>query len=241
VAGTTSVATPAAPVISVQVVKTNDADGNGTFTDSATAPAPGTNVAFRAEITNLSAVPVVIDSITDAYPGVQSFAVCEGLEDDVLAASREDGDSVTCEFSVPGYAPAAGASVVNVVTATVHEQDTDNTKSDDDTSSVLTATPPPADPDPDVPPNNPVNPPATGTNPPNNGTTAPDPPIVAGVQETNPSTNTLTPAPSPSAVLPLTGATGTRQAILLALALALLGTCTWVLSRRRHPGVRSGG
>ena len=72
---TSSVSTPPGD-ISVQVVKDNDANGDGAFNDVEEAPAEGADVPFRAVITNTSPVPVIIQSLTDVYPGQPETAVC---------------------------------------------------------------------------------------------------------------------------------------------------------------------
>jgi uncharacterized repeat protein (TIGR01451 family) len=124
-----------APVLSVSVVKTNDANGDALFTDAERASGPGAAVPFRAVVTNTSAVPVVLDSLVDAFAG-SSQGVCDALVGTTLAA----GASVTCDFTLTGYAPAAGQTLVNTVTVVVVEPDVPtNTATDDDTSTVTTA------------------------------------------------------------------------------------------------------
>src|SRR5262249_22044678 len=54
------------PVITVTLVKTNDADGDGTFNKSETAPTPGGPVPYHVVFTNTSAIPVSVQSLTDA-------------------------------------------------------------------------------------------------------------------------------------------------------------------------------
>ena len=126
--------------IDISVVKTNDADGDGTFTDSEVAPSAGASVPFKAVITNNSAVPVVIDTLTDVYPGVSSFGVCGGLLGTTLAA----GASTTCSFTVSGYAPSAGDSLTDTVTVLGHHATIPSlTDTASDTSTVSTPAPAP--------------------------------------------------------------------------------------------------
>jgi hypothetical protein len=123
--------------ITLGVVKTNDADRNSTYTDDELASAPGQDVAFRAVVTNTSTVPVVLDTISDAFGG-NSQAVCADLIDDVLAAGASTGRT----FTLTGYAPAAGAALVNTVTVTGHQQDfPTNTAQAQDTSQVRSPEP----------------------------------------------------------------------------------------------------
>src|SRR5439155_1428386 len=115
------------------------------YTDTGTGPgvvvnppAPGTAVVFRAVITNTSSVAVVLDSLTDEWPGHAAFSLgadCPSL----LGTTLDAGHSVTCLFTVAGYAPPAGSSRVDTVIAGVHEATNPaNTASAQDTSTVST-------------------------------------------------------------------------------------------------------
>jgi hypothetical protein len=123
---------PAAP-ITVSVVKTNDANGDGVFTDDETGTAGG-SVTFRAVITNTSAVAVVIDSIIDEWPQAEAIAVCPSL----VGITLPPGASMTCEFTVAGYAPsaAAGAKVDTVSVGAHAESNPANKATASDTSTV---------------------------------------------------------------------------------------------------------
>ena len=66
---------------------------------------------FRAIITNTSTVPVVVTSLTDVYPGQAVFNVCA----DIIGTELDPGESVTCTFTVQGYAPPGNASLVDTV------------------------------------------------------------------------------------------------------------------------------
>jgi hypothetical protein len=129
--------------LNLSIVKTNDANGDGTFTKSETAKTAGATVPFKAVITNNSTVAMVIDSLTDAWPSMPAFSLdsaCPGIVGSTLAA----GASTTCSFSEANYAPASGQSVTNMVSTTGHQVGIpDNTKTVTDTSTVTTNTPPP--------------------------------------------------------------------------------------------------
>lgn len=130
------------PAITVDVNKTNDADGNGSFTDSSDAPAAGADVAFRVVVTNTSAVPVVVDSLTDEWPGTGPFS--PDCATAVVGTTLQPGDSATCNFTLAGYAPAAGQSLTDTAKVTVHDKDNpDNTGSGQDDSTVDTPNNPP--------------------------------------------------------------------------------------------------
>lgn len=136
VKATSTVNTAATPPLSLTVLKTNDANGDNNFTKDESG-AENANVNFRVSITNTSAVPVVIDSITDVWPGATEFApaCAASLVGTELAAN---GGTVSCDFSVDSYVPLASAGAkVNTVTVTAHQPgNPGNTTTQKDTSSV---------------------------------------------------------------------------------------------------------
>jgi uncharacterized repeat protein (TIGR01451 family) len=101
------------PVITGTIVKTNDGNGDGTFTDNETAPTPGAPVPYRIVVTNTSGVPVVLTALTDVFPGGTPVGVCANLLNTVLSP----GASVTCNFTAP--APAVGPDVTDTAQATL--------------------------------------------------------------------------------------------------------------------------
>ena len=109
------------PVITLDIVKTNDADVDGTFTDSEEADAEGDAVEFQVDITNTSAVPVVITSLTDLWPGQASFSpTClDSAAADVIGQTLAAGASTSCTFTVADYAPPAGEDLIDTVTVIV--------------------------------------------------------------------------------------------------------------------------
>ena len=121
--------------------KTNDADGNGTYNKAETADLPGMDVPFRVVLKNTSAVPVVIDSISDAFGSTTINPSCAAA---FLGQTVAPGASLTCDFIIPNYSPAAGDSLENEVTVTVHDAgDPGKTKTLKSTSTVNTAAAPP--------------------------------------------------------------------------------------------------
>jgi hypothetical protein len=122
------------PTITVTIDKTNNANGDATFSDSERAPAAGRDVPFRAVVTNTSAVPVTITALTDEFPTSAAATVCQNLINTTLAA----GASATCNFTLTGYSPPAGDSKVNVARVTVTEVgQPGNSASDNDDSTVI--------------------------------------------------------------------------------------------------------
>jgi hypothetical protein len=124
------------PALSVDVVKTNDANDDGSFNDAEVALDANRPVKFRVRITNTSSIAVEITSVTDEVISPNPSApggVCPGRIGDVL----QPGESTTCDFTINGYAPAAGVSKVNrVVVKVVDADDATNIAEDFDTSTV---------------------------------------------------------------------------------------------------------
>jgi uncharacterized repeat protein (TIGR01451 family) len=127
--------------ITAAVDKTNDANGDGTFTDDETASTVGASVAFKVVITNTSIVPAVLGSLVDTVAGNPTSFTCA---DDVISSTLAAGASATCLFTLTGYSPADGTSLVNTVTATLHQVGNEsNNGSASDTSTVRTFVPNP--------------------------------------------------------------------------------------------------
>jgi hypothetical protein len=136
-----------APAAGLSVVKTNDADRNGSFTDDETAAAAGSDVAFRVAVTNTGSVPVEIDSVVDLVGGTPVVLDCSALVGSTVAV----GATVTCNATATAYSPAAGQQTTNQVTVDGHQgaacaggactvvEDPANTTSAADTSVVRTA------------------------------------------------------------------------------------------------------
>ncbi len=128
---------PGTPGVSVD--KTNNASGQG-YGKNETATGVGETVPFQAVITNTSDVSETIKSITDNYPGIANgtpASECSGLIGTTLAPAGQAGDTVTCSFSITGYAPAAGTSLTDTVTVGV----TAGTKTASGSSSSTVTTP----------------------------------------------------------------------------------------------------
>jgi hypothetical protein len=124
--------TPSGNQPTLTVVKSNDADGDGTYKQTEEAPSPGASVPFKVVITNTSQVTETITAITDSYAGT-TVNECQSLVGSQLAS----GSSVDCTFTIPNYAPAAGASLTDTVTVTVTSDGT--SVQADGTSTVTTA------------------------------------------------------------------------------------------------------
>ena len=125
------------PALTTAVVKTNDADGNGTFSDSETSPTAGAAVPFRVTVTNTGPVAVVVTSLSDVVGATAVPVSCAtALVGQVLAPAA----SATCAFTAAAYSPAAGTSKTNTATVVVAQtDDATNTVTGSDTSTVATA------------------------------------------------------------------------------------------------------
>jgi hypothetical protein len=123
----------------IVVVKTNDADGDESFSDSEVAALPGRSVSFKATITNFGEQEVVVTGARDVFPnssGNSEREVCAGL----LGSEIESGETVTCEFTIEDYAPSPGGRVVNTFELAVMDSvDSGNGLTVADISIVRTA------------------------------------------------------------------------------------------------------
>ena len=129
--------TPPPQQPTITVVKVNNADGTNNWSQSETATAPGEDVPFRATISNRSATDVVVDTLTDQWPGMSAFspACTPAVVDQTIPA----GGSITCNFTEPGYAPPAGQSLTDTVNVTVHQTGNPANSTSASASSTVTA------------------------------------------------------------------------------------------------------
>ena len=127
------------PTPSISVQKLNDASGSG-YQQNESSTGPGEDVPFRVTVTNTSATPVVIDSITDAFATRSVTPSCAAsFVGRTLEPAGESGDSATCDFTVAGYAPAAGHSLTDTVNVGGHSSGSPSqTTSGTATSTVTT-------------------------------------------------------------------------------------------------------
>lgn len=120
-------------VAGLELSKTNDADRDGTFTDTEAAPRPGAEVAFEVVVANTGATALAVDALTDSLPGAEvdllagivtgsgagplTSNTCEGIDNALLPVD----ESRTCRFALDDYAPPEGESLVDTVEAVVHD------------------------------------------------------------------------------------------------------------------------
>lgn len=137
-----------APAVALDVVKTNDADGDGTFSDEEGAAEVGAAVPFEVTVSNQGAAPVVLDDLVDAVGDVRVDLLGEpdGADAPALTANTcrelggatlEPGESRTCRFSLADYSPPGGERLIDTVTvAGHHPEDPDRSVTASDTSVV---------------------------------------------------------------------------------------------------------
>jgi uncharacterized repeat protein (TIGR01451 family) len=146
--------------IIIELLKTNDADGDGVFTASETAPEEGSPVNFRLQVLNTNNVGVVIDGLTDTFDGITIDLLAETVDPEGAATLTANtcadldrvvipaGESETCTFTLEGYAPPAGEEITNTATVDVHEDGDPTSRAEDSaTSTVDTEVPPATNPD----------------------------------------------------------------------------------------------
>jgi hypothetical protein len=133
--------TCAEPEVTVSIAKTNDANNDGTYTDSEEAKSSGLDVPFRVVITNTSNESVTIASLTDTFPG-DVIDLLAGQCSNLAGQTLDPGESVECDFTVNNYSPDddAGAKVNTVEVCVELVGDATTTACDDDPSRVRSAT-----------------------------------------------------------------------------------------------------
>ena len=156
------------PALALTVDKTNDANGDGTFSDSEVATTAGGAVPFKVTVTNHGDAAVIIDSVVDQVAGSPVTFDCRDASNHSLVGQvLPIGGTVSCTVTLAGAAPAAGGQKVDTVTVTGHQYgdcvltksevaadtctlqtDPGNTVSASDTSTVSTPTPPTPSPTP---------------------------------------------------------------------------------------------
>jgi uncharacterized repeat protein (TIGR01451 family) len=127
------------PGIAVRIVKTNDADGDGTYTDSEEARRSGQDVPFKLVILNTGTPDIDITDLTDEFDQ-QTQDLLANKCPDLLRLVLASGESITCTFTLNDYSPPATSSgLVNTAKVCAENQTGDKTACDSDTSKVTSA------------------------------------------------------------------------------------------------------
>jgi uncharacterized repeat protein (TIGR01451 family) len=124
------------PGIAVRIVKTNDADGDGTFTKSEEARKPGLDVPFRLVIVNTGTPDIKISDLTDAFDQ-QTLDLLANKCPNVDGAVLASGESITCTFTLRNYSPPATSSgLVNTAQVCAKSMNGNQSACDHDSSTV---------------------------------------------------------------------------------------------------------
>ena len=127
------------PGIHVRILKSNDANGDGIFTNSEEAKKDRLDVDFELVITNTGTETIQIDTLTDEFEQTTLdllTAKCSSL----AGVTLDPGESVVCVFTLNNYSPPQGTSIDNTAEVCVHmDGDTGVTDCDDNDSRVRSA------------------------------------------------------------------------------------------------------
>jgi hypothetical protein len=127
------------PGINIRIVKSNDANGDGIYSNSEEAKKDNLDVPFELIITNTGSEPVVIDSLTDEFEQT-TLDLLAGRCASLNGVTLDPGESTICTFTLNNYSPPQGTSIDNTAEICVHmEDDTTTTDCDDDDSRVRSA------------------------------------------------------------------------------------------------------
>jgi len=104
----------AEPGVSVTIIKTNDANGDGRYTDNEEARRAGSDVPFKVVIVNTGDSAFTIGELTDSFPG-QVVDLLGGPCASLNHTTLQPGGSIKCVFTMRNYSPPSDAGAkVNV-------------------------------------------------------------------------------------------------------------------------------
>jgi len=138
------------PGVAIRITKTNDANGDGRYTDTEEARRSGLDVPFRLVITNTGEEAVTLTDLTDTFPG-DTINLLNGQCSNLSTKTLAPGESVKCLFTVKNYSPNSDAGYkTNSAEVCAQLDGGSTTDCDSDTSKVRSAevlgrtiTPPP--------------------------------------------------------------------------------------------------
>jgi uncharacterized repeat protein (TIGR01451 family) len=129
---------PVEPGLSIKIVKTNDANGDGDYSDDEEAPRPDKDVKFLLVITNTGDADAKITDLTDAFDG-ETIDLLDGKCAELKGVTLASGDSVTCTFTLNSYSPPHGSPLTNTAEVCVENMDASRTDCHHDPSTVRSA------------------------------------------------------------------------------------------------------
>jgi hypothetical protein len=121
-------ATGLAGYLPLLVRLTNDADGDGTYTDSEAAPQPAADVPLRIQLENTGSRELTILQVRDSSPDPMAGvdASCASL----MGIQLVPGQSTTCSFTAEGLAPPDDRRLVAVLEVDATDQNVTGTVAD---------------------------------------------------------------------------------------------------------------
>ncbi|MFY9588148.1 MAG: hypothetical protein WAT66_11895, partial [Actinomycetota bacterium] len=124
---------------SISVVKTVNANGDATFSDSESRPEPGGSSTFKVVVTNTSTVDTVTISslVDDKYPSLTGLSCLKGAVSDPLPVTLAPGESFTCTFT-GSFTGTAGNSQTDTATASGKDDDNTDVSASDTATVTLT-------------------------------------------------------------------------------------------------------
>jgi uncharacterized repeat protein (TIGR01451 family) len=127
------------PGVAVRIIKTNDANGDGRYTDNEEAKVERSDVPFKVVIVNTGETSFTIADLTDSFPG-DVVDLLSGPCSSLRGATLDAGASIKCLFTMRGYSPASNAGAkVNVARVCVDSTEGPATDCGDDDSRVRSA------------------------------------------------------------------------------------------------------
>jgi hypothetical protein len=123
---------PAAPPL--VVTKSNDADGDFTFTNAEIATKPGATIPFEVSVLNQANDQVTVGEVVDYLPSGEGVRVCNELTGQIVPA----GGSATCTFTLEAYSPEKGSRAINTIRVQGTVNHNGATVSSSDSSTVST-------------------------------------------------------------------------------------------------------
>jgi len=126
---------PPEPGVSIRISKTNDADGDGIYTDNEEADRSGLDVPFLLAITNTGDTTVRISDLVDRFD-TTTLDLLEHKCANLAGQTLDPGESVTCNFVLRNYSPNAEDTLENTVQVCVQDPDSDAADCDKNPSKV---------------------------------------------------------------------------------------------------------
>lgn len=129
---------PVEPGLAIRIVKTNDANGDGDYSDDEEAPRPDKDVQFLLVITNTGDADAKITDLTDSFGG-QTIDLLDGKCAELKGTTLASGGSTTCAFTLNSYSPPHGSPLTNTAEVCVKNMDGSKSDCDRDPSTVRSA------------------------------------------------------------------------------------------------------